>query len=73
MDAAEAIGLKPNLFHSGGGSDANLFNGQGIPTVNLSVGYQAIHTVNEYIAVSDLVKVAELVVEISRKAGQQQK
>ncbi len=70
MDAAEAIGLAPNLFHSGGGSDANLFNGQGIPTVNLSVGYQAIHTVNEYIAVSDLVKVAELVVEISRKAGQ---
>lgn len=70
MDAAEAIGLTPNLFHSGGGSDANLFNGQGIPTVNLSVGYQAIHTVNEYIAVSDLVKVAELVVEISRKAGQ---
>lgn len=70
MDAAEAIGLTPNLFHSGGGSDANLFNGQGIPTVNLSVGYQAIHTVNEYISVSDLVKVAELVVEISRKAGQ---
>lgn len=70
MNAAEAIGLTPNLFHSGGGSDANLFNGQGIPTVNLSVGYQAIHTVNEYIAVSDLVKVAELVVEISRKAGQ---
>ncbi len=70
MDAAEAIGLTPNLFHSGGGSDANLFNGQGIPTVNLSVGYQAIHTVNENIAVSDLVKVAELVVEISRKAGQ---
>jgi tripeptide aminopeptidase len=70
MDAAEAIGLTPNLFHSGGGSDANLFNGQGIPTVNLSVGYQAIHTVNEYIAISDLVKVAELVVEISRKAGQ---
>lgn len=73
MDAAEAVGLKPNLFHSGGGSDANLFNGQGIPTVNLSVGYQAIHTVNEYIAVSDLVKVAELVVEIARKAGRETK
>lgn len=70
MDAAKTIGLTPNLFHSGGGSDANLFNGQGIPTVNLSVGYQAIHTVNEHIAVADLVKVAELVVEISRKAGQ---
>jgi tripeptide aminopeptidase len=73
MNAAEAIGLKPNLFHSGGGSDANLFNGQGIPTVNLSVGYQAIHTVNEHIAVADLVKVAELVVEIAKLSGQQKK
>lgn len=73
MQAVEKLGLTPNLFQSGGGSDANLFNGQGIPTVNLSVGYQAIHTVNEHIAVKDLVKVSELVVEITRLAGQQTK
>lgn len=73
MEAAKGIGLTPNLFHSGGGSDANLFNGQGIPTVNLSVGYQEIHTVKEYIAVEDLVKVAKLVVEIARLSGQAKK
>ncbi|MDF2922039.1 MAG: peptidase [Paenibacillaceae bacterium] len=73
MAAAEELGLSPKLFHSGGGSDANLFNGQGIPTVNLSVGYQAIHTVNEHIAVNDLVKVAELVVGIAKLSGQQRK
>lgn len=73
MEAVKAVGLTPKLFHSGGGSDANLFNGQGIPSANLSVGYQAIHTVNEHIAVSDLVKVAELVVEVARLAGQEKK
>lgn len=73
ITAAQSLGLKPNLFHSGGGSDANLFNGQGLPTVNLSVGYQAIHTVNEHIAVVDLVKIAQLVVEIARLSGQEKK
>lgn len=73
MNAAEELGLTPKLFHSGGGSDANLFNGQGIPTVNLSVGYLAIHTVNEHIAVKDLVNVAELVVGIAKLSGQQKK
>jgi tripeptide aminopeptidase len=62
--ALESIGCTPYTFHSGGGSDANIFNGMGIPTVNLSVGYQEIHTTKEHIAISDLVKVSEAVVAI---------
>lgn len=73
MTAVSNLGLTPKLFHSGGGSDANLFNSQGIPTVNLSVGYQAIHSTNEHIAIRDLVKVAEVVVEIAKLSGQQKK
>ncbi|WP_373230453.1 M20/M25/M40 family metallo-hydrolase [Cohnella sp.] len=62
--AIEAIGLKPHTFSSGGGSDANMFNGNGVPTVNLAVGYEHIHTTKEQLKADDLVKTAELVLSI---------
>jgi len=68
--AAAAIGLTPRTFHSGGGSDANIFNGLGVPTVNLAVGYEHIHTTKEQIKVADLVKVTELVVQIMKQNAQ---
>ncbi|WP_028610463.1 M20/M25/M40 family metallo-hydrolase [Paenibacillus harenae] len=67
--AITAIGCTPRTFHSGGGSDANIFNGLGIPTVNLAVGYENIHTTKEQIKVEDLVKTTELVVEIIKQAA----
>lgn len=67
--AITAIGRTPRTFHSGGGSDANIFNGLGVPTVNLAVGYEHIHTTKEQIKVEDLVKVTELVVEIIKQAA----
>lgn len=67
--AIKAIGCTPRTFHSGGGSDANIFNGFGIPTVNLAVGYEHIHTTKEQIKVEDLVKTARLVVEIITQAA----
>ncbi|KRE54309.1 M20/M25/M40 family metallo-hydrolase [Paenibacillus sp. Soil522] len=67
--AIAAIGRTPRTFHSGGGSDANIFNGLGIPTVNLAVGYEHIHTTKEQIKVEDLVKTTELVVEIMKQAA----
>lgn len=65
--AAEAIGRKPQLGVSGGGSDANVISGFGIPTVNLSVGYEEIHTTNERIPVEELEKLADLLVEIVKE------
>jgi tripeptide aminopeptidase len=67
--ALQPLGLTARTFHSGGGSDANIFNGMGIPTVNLAVGYKDIHTTNEHIAISDLVKTAELVVSIIKESA----
>jgi tripeptide aminopeptidase len=67
--AIVAIGCTPRTFHSGGGSDANIFNGLGVPTVNLAVGYEHIHTTKEQIKADDLVKVTELVVEIMKQAA----
>lgn len=62
--AAASMGLTSELLTSGGGSDANVIAGHGIPTVNLAVGYEEIHTTNERMPIEELVKTAELVVAI---------
>ncbi|KUP06140.1 hypothetical protein Q73_08885 [Bacillus coahuilensis m2-6] len=62
--AAVAIGRESSLQTSGGGSDANVIAGFGIPTVNLAVGYEEIHTTNERMPVEELVKLSEMIVEI---------
>lgn len=66
--AITSMGLTPRLFHSGGGSDANVFNGLEVPTINLAVGYEHIHTTKERIKAEDIVKVAELVVNIVKES-----
>lgn len=62
--AAAKIGRQSELQRSGGGSDANVIAGHGIPTVNLAVGYEEIHTTNEKMPIEELVKTAELIVAI---------
>lgn len=62
--AAEKIGRDCALVKSGGGSDANVFAGFGIPTVNLAVGYEEIHTTNERMPIEELEKLAEMVIAI---------
>ena len=62
--AVKAIGRDSQLVKSGGGSDANVIAGFGIPTVNLAVGYENIHTTNERMPVDELIKVAELITSI---------
>ncbi|TRM12648.1 M20/M25/M40 family metallo-hydrolase [Lentibacillus cibarius] len=68
-NAAKAIGRNSTLQASGGGSDANVISGLGIPTVNLAVGYEDIHTTNERIPVEELVKITELVTAIVQEAA----
>ncbi|OZU90032.1 hypothetical protein CIL03_02530 [Virgibacillus indicus] len=63
-NAAKKIGRESKLLKSGGGSDANVIAGLGIPTVNLAVGYEEIHTTSERIPVEELVKITELVIAI---------
>ena len=64
IQAINNIGRTPELLTSGGGSDGNVFNGAGIPTVTLSVGYEEIHTKNERMPVEELNKLTELLIEI---------
>ncbi|TLS36404.1 M20/M25/M40 family metallo-hydrolase [Pseudalkalibacillus caeni] len=67
--AMETIGRNPSLTTSGGGSDANIIAGHGIPTVNLAVGYEEIHTKNEKMPIEELVKVSEAVIAIAQEVA----
>jgi tripeptide aminopeptidase len=67
IEVLKELNLTPRTFHSGGGSDANIFNGMGVPTVNLAVGYEHIHTTKEQMPVSELVKTAQVVVALIQK------
>jgi tripeptide aminopeptidase len=62
--AAAKINRSCELLHSGGGSDANVIAGFGIPTVVLSVGYEEIHTTNERMPIEELNKLAEMTLAI---------
>ncbi|QGG46530.1 M20/M25/M40 family metallo-hydrolase [Heliorestis convoluta] len=69
VQAAEKLGRKATLEGTGGGSDANIFNGAGIPTANLGIGMQKVHTTEEFITLEDLELNARNVLEIIRAAS----
>ncbi|OQY39128.1 peptidase M20 [Candidatus Atribacteria bacterium 4572_76] len=64
MKAARDIGLQPELHPSGGGSDANVFNKKGFPSVDLAIGMEKVHTVDEYILVKSLKNTVKYVLSI---------
>lgn len=62
--AAKAIGVTPSIESTGGGSDANIINAHGIPSVVLGVGYTGVHTTSEAISVEQLTAAARYVLSI---------
>ena len=62
--AIEGLGLTADLKSTGGGSDTNILNGNGIAAVTLAIGMNNVHTTSENIAITDIVKAAELVAAI---------
>jgi tripeptide aminopeptidase len=68
--AVERIGVPVRLIPSGGGSDANILNAKGLPSVVLGTGMVDPHTVSEHIAVKDLVLLTALTLELVKLAGE---
>ncbi|MBM7846691.1 M20/M25/M40 family metallo-hydrolase [Herpetosiphon giganteus] len=59
--AIRAIGLEPSLVVTGGGSDVSIISNNGIETANLAIGYENIHSVDEFIPVVQLQRAAQIV------------
>ncbi len=55
LAAAEQAGLKPSLHKGGGGSDANIFNEHGIPSVIISTGAHNPHTSEELLHIPSMM------------------
>ena len=58
------LNLEPNPLVYYGGSDANVLNANDIKTVNIGIGASNPHSNEEQIALSDLVKSAELLLRL---------
>ncbi len=63
-DALLRVGRTPKLDVAGGGSDANQFNAHGIQSIVASIGIEKMHSTAEFIPVAELVKCAELALEL---------
>jgi len=57
--AAEKLGAAVRITGTGGGSDANLMNAQGVQVAVLGIGYQEIHSTRERMPIDQLVAAAE--------------
>lgn len=64
QNAAENLGIPMKTRSTGGGADANIFFGHGLAAGVLGTGMTDLHTLDESIALNDMVKTGELVLEI---------
>ena len=63
------IGVEPAYVGTGGGADSNVFNANGLPAVNLGVGFENVHSAQESIALASLAQVYDLAHALVRVAG----
>lgn len=63
--AGEKTGKNLQFLTAGGGSDANIFNGYGLPTAIVATGMQNVHTTDEQLDLNHLVSLTELIYVIA--------
>ncbi|MBU1168061.1 MAG: M20/M25/M40 family metallo-hydrolase [Proteobacteria bacterium] len=67
VDAAKSMGIDLQTKTSGGGADANIFTGKGLITGVLGTGMTAAHTLEESIALDDMVNTTTLLLACIRR------
>lgn len=67
--AAKNLGLSGDLRTTLGGSDANVFNAKGLPSIVVATGMEHIHTHDECISIKSLVQTAELAYQLVVEAA----
>lgn len=65
QQAISSLGMKPTLRIADGGLDANWFNKHGIPTVTLGAGQNNIHTIEEYVDLSEFAAGCQVAVALA--------
>lgn len=63
--ASKKVGIDLVLEATGGGSDTNIINDKGIQAVDLSVGMENPHSVEEQINIEDMLKTVQFLVAIA--------
>lgn len=63
-NVCEDLGLEVVKLPSGGGSDANVFNLNGIKAVNIGAGMELAHTTNERLKIEDFENAAKVVLKL---------
>lgn len=66
-DACRDVGLTPSTYATGGGSDANVLAGTGVPVLALACGMQGVHSTDEQLAVADLLSITDVCVAVARR------
>ncbi len=64
--AGQRLGRDLRFEIAGGGSDANILNSFGLPTVIIATGMTKVHTTDESLNLNDLVGLTELLLELVR-------
>ena len=67
LDAYNKVGVIAKPIKIGGGCDGNIYLKNGFNSVILGVGMYKIHTIEEYLVISDIEKTAEAVLEFITK------
>jgi tripeptide aminopeptidase len=62
---AEALGMKASTVFSNGGLDANWFDKHGVPTVTIGSGQHEIHTVKEFVDLTEFADGCRLAVALA--------
>lgn len=62
--AAQRLDRRLEHVVAGGGSDANIFNGNGAKTAIVGIGMTNVHTTDEQISLSDMIYTAELILSL---------
>lgn len=62
--AAQKSGFKFEAVATGGGSDTNIINSKGIQAVDISVGMEKVHSVEEQISITDMLNAVTFLIAI---------
>lgn len=67
LDALNSLGIRADVTVGGGGSDANIFNGAGLPMIICGTGMNKVHTVHEDLEAEELTRGAAFVAALIRQ------